>query len=102
MKEQTVFAMKIYMSVIQYIYIFGSVYNFNIVLNLAFQFFEINKTSAWSLWLIRNGIVFKYHSFDLVAILDLIKIRSWSNWFVASAIFLCKLEVIICLCLRIF
>lgn len=34
--------------------------------------------TIWSIWLMRNRIVFKQEGCDLVQIMDLIKVRAWS------------------------
>lgn len=42
--------------------------------------FIIWHTVVWSLWFLQNEIIFKNSSFDLLALLDMVKICSWT-WF---------------------
>lgn len=37
-------------------------------------------STAWSIWIARNGIIFKQENFDVIQLVELIKFRAW-NWF---------------------
>lgn len=39
-------------------------------------------TTVWSIWLLRNEVIFRNVSIDFVGLIDIIKVRSWS-WFSA-------------------
>lgn len=53
--------------------------------------------TVWSIWLVRNEMIFNNGNFELLSIMELIKLRSWA-WFSAAQDFSCCNFTHCCLC----